>query len=213
MIFHYILPLSDHFSHPHSLCFFFPYLLLVLQLCIWTLASTFPSGSSWPIMGILLPLGLHFGLTLTLIVPRAWESSYTQPCKKCQGNRQLILFIFEVVKLSPIHIWKPLHTFHSKVKAFPSEPLSLSTTGCYKNKYTIQFLWMACISRFVTAILSAETELALGTIRVKHVVEIWIYSLYIQNTLRLVHLQSEDIVTYTSCNYWTTCVFYIHKWL
>ena len=44
---------------------------------------------------------------------------------------------------------------------------SLSTTGCYKNKYTIQFLWMACISRFATAILSGETELALGTIRVK----------------------------------------------
>ena len=44
---------------------------------------------------------------------------------------------------------------------------SLSTTGCYKNKYTIQFLWLACISRFATAILSVETELALGTIRVK----------------------------------------------
>ena len=29
---------------------------------------------------------------------------------------------------------------------------SLSTTGCYKNKYTIQFLWMACISRFAKAI-------------------------------------------------------------
>ena len=35
----------------------------------------------------------------------------------------LILFIFEVENLSPIHIWKPLHTFHSKVKALTSEPL------------------------------------------------------------------------------------------
>ena len=41
---------------------------------------------------------------------------------------------------------------------------SLSTT---KNKYTIQFLWVACVSRFATAILRGETELALGTIRVK----------------------------------------------
>ena len=44
---------------------------------------------------------------------------------------------------------------------------SLSTTGCYKNKYTIQFLWMVCISRFSAAISSSETELALGTVRVK----------------------------------------------
>ena len=43
---------------------------------------------------------------------------------------------------------------------------SLSTTGCFKNKYTIQFLWMACLSRFATAILSGETVIALGTIRV-----------------------------------------------
>ena len=32
-------------------------------------------------------------------------------------------FFFEVVKLSPRHIWKPLHTVHSKVKASTSEPL------------------------------------------------------------------------------------------
>ena len=44
---------------------------------------------------------------------------------------------------------------------------ALSTTDCYKNKYTIQFLWVACISRFATAILSGETELPLCTIRVK----------------------------------------------
>ena len=42
---------------------------------------------------------------------------------------------------------------------------SLSTTGCYKNKYTIQFLWMACMSQFATSTLSGETELAFGTIR------------------------------------------------
>ena len=43
---------------------------------------------------------------------------------------------------------------------------SLSTTGCNKNKYTVQLLWTACISRFATAILSVETELAFGIIRV-----------------------------------------------
>ena len=53
-------------------------------------------------------------------------------------------------------------------QSLPIWTTSLSTTGCYKNKYTIQFLWMACISRFSTAILSVETELALGTIRVKY---------------------------------------------
>ena len=60
---------------------------------------------------------------LTLIVPRAWEIGYTQSCIKCRGNRKFILFIFEVVKLSPIHIWKPLHAFHSRVKALTFEPL------------------------------------------------------------------------------------------
>ena len=53
-------------------------------------------------------------------------------------------------------------------QSLPIWTTSLSTTGCYKNKYTIQCLWMACISRFSMAILSGETELALGTIRVKY---------------------------------------------
>ena len=35
---------------------------------------------------------------------------------------------------------------------------SLSTIGCYKSKYTTQFLWMACIGRFAAAILSGETD-------------------------------------------------------
>ena len=60
---------------------------------------------------------------LTLIVPRAWDIGYTQPCINARGSRLLILFIFEVAKISPKHIWKPLHTFHSKVKASTSEPL------------------------------------------------------------------------------------------
>ena len=60
------------------------------------------------------------------------------------------------------------HIIHSTARSKPSLLNHfLFTTGCYKTKYTIQFLWMACISRLATAILSGETELALGTIRVR----------------------------------------------
>ena len=72
---------------------------------------------------------------------------------------------------------KTLHFTHLEATSYIPQQVqslhfwttSLFTTGCYKNKYTTQFSWMACISRFVTTILSGETDLALGTIRVKHV--------------------------------------------
>ena len=106
-------------------------------------------------------------LTLTLIVPRAWEIGYTQPCIKCQG-KTLTHFVY---------FWsrKTLHYTHLEATSYILQQgqslhfwtTSLFTTGCYKNKYTTQFLWMACISRFATAILNSETELALGTVRVK----------------------------------------------
>ena len=71
--------------------------------------------------------------------------------------------------------WKTLPYTHLEVTSYiPLQgqslhfwTTSLFTTGCYRTKYTIQFLWMACINRFATAILSGETELALGTIRAK----------------------------------------------
>ena len=69
-----------------------------------------------------MPYTIYY-LILTLIVPRAWNIGFTHPFINCQGSWLLILFIFEVVKLSLIHIWKPFHTFHSKVKAFTSETL------------------------------------------------------------------------------------------
>ena len=75
------------------------------------------------ILLVALWLYCQSNFNLTLIVPRAWEIGYTQPCIKCQGRRLFILFIFEVEKLSTIHIGKPLHTFHNKIKAFTSEPL------------------------------------------------------------------------------------------
>ena len=43
--------------------------------------------------------------------------------RKMPGEDAFSLFIFEFEKLSPKHISKPLHTFHSKIKAFTSEPL------------------------------------------------------------------------------------------
>ena len=67
----------------------------------------------------------------------------------------------------------PLYTSGSHfVHSTPRSKLSLLNHfpiyyRLLKNKYTIQFLWMARLSRFATAILSGETELALGTIRVK----------------------------------------------
>ena len=70
---------------------------------------------------------------------------------------------------------------------------SLSTTGSYKNRYAIQFFWMACISRFALAILSGETELALGNIRVNYfsltpknigTICVWLWSsLNVSNTI------------------------------
>ena len=50
------------------------------------------------------------------------RSAIRNPTWNARGSRLLIFFTFEVEKLSTIHIWKPLHTFHSKVKAFTSEP-------------------------------------------------------------------------------------------
>ena len=80
---------------------------------------------------------------------------------------------FEVVKLSPRHMWKPLQYIPQQGQSLHIWTISLSTTGCYKNKYAIKFFWVACISRFATAILSGETELALVTIRVKSHIKHW----------------------------------------
>ena len=102
-------------------------------------------------------------LILTLIVPRAWEIGYTQ---KCQGKSTTHFVYFWIRKTLP-------YTHLEANSYIPQQGQNLhfwSTslfTGCYKTKYTIQFLWMAYISRFATAILSGETELALGTISVK----------------------------------------------
>ena len=101
---------------------------------------------------------------LSLIVPRAWKNGYTLPCTKCQGKSATHFVYFWSRKILP-------YTHLEATPYIPQQGRSLhiwssSLSGCYKNKYTIQFLWMACMSRFATAILSGETELALGTARV-----------------------------------------------
>ena len=106
--------------------------------------------------------------SLTLIVPRASEIGYTQPCIKCRGISATHFVYFWSRKTLPYTHLEATSYIPQQGLSFHIWTTSLSTTGCYKNKYTIQFLWMACISRFAAAISSGETELALGTIRVKY---------------------------------------------
>ena len=103
---------------------------------------------------------------LTLIVPRAWEIGYTQPCIKCRVKSATHFVYFWSRKTLPYTHLEATSYIPQQDQSIHIWTTSLSTTGCYKNKYTIQFLWMACISRFAAAISSGETELALGTIRV-----------------------------------------------
>ena len=112
-------------------------------------------------------IAVDYMLHLTLMMPRAWDIGYMQPFINCQGKSTTHFVYFEVVKLSPRHIWKPLQYIPQQGQSLHIWTTSLSITGCYKNKYTIQFLWMACRSRFAMLILNDETELASSTIRVK----------------------------------------------
>ena len=99
-------------------------------------------------------------------MPSAWDIGYTQPFINCQGKSATNFFYFWSCKTPPRHIWKPRQYIPQQGRSLHIWTTSLSTTGCYKNKYIIKFFWVVCISRFATAILSGETELALGTIRV-----------------------------------------------
>ena len=111
---------------------------------------------------------VHTLIKLTLIVPRAWEIGYTQPCIKCLGKSTTHFVYFLSRKALPYTHVEATSYIPQQGQSLHLWTTSLFTTGCYKTKYTIQFLWMACISRLASAILSGETELALGTVRVKH---------------------------------------------
>ena len=85
---------------------------------------------------------------------------------KCRGKSATHFAYFRSRKTLPYTHLEATSYIPQQCQSLHICTTSLSTTGSYKNKYTIQFLWMACISRFVAAILSGETDLALGTIRV-----------------------------------------------
>ena len=104
-------------------------------------------------------------LSLTLTVPRAWEISYMQPCIKCRGKSATHFVYFWSLKTLPYTHLEATSYIPQQGQSLHIWTSSLSTTDCYKNKYTIQLLWMVCISWFAAAIWSGETELALGTIR------------------------------------------------
>ena len=103
-------------------------------------------------------------------MPRAWDIGYTQPCIKCQEKSATHVVYFWSCKTLPYTQLETFSYIPQQGQSLHIWTTSQSTTGCYKNKYTIQFLWMACISQFATAILSGETELALGTMRVNHLI-------------------------------------------
>ena len=89
-----------------------------------------------------------------------------QHCIKCQGKSTSHFVYFWSRKTLPYSHLEATSYIPQQGQSLHFWTTSLFTTGCYINKYTIQFLWMACISRFAKAILSEDTELALGTIRV-----------------------------------------------
>ena len=104
---------------------------------------------------------------LTLIVPRAWDIGFTHPFINCQGKSATHFVYFWSLKTLPYTHLEAILYIPQQRQSLHIWNTSLSTTGCYKNKYTIQFLKLACISRFAAAISSSKTELTLGTIRVK----------------------------------------------
>ena len=104
---------------------------------------------------------------LTLIVPRAWEISYMKPCVKCREKSATHFVYFWSLKTLPYTHLEATSYIPQQGQSLHFWTTSLFTKGCYKTKYTIKFLWMACISWFAAAISSGETALALGTIRVK----------------------------------------------
>ena len=118
---------------------------------------------------------------LTPIVQRAWEIGYTQPCIKCWGKTPTHFVYFWSKKTLPYTHLEATSYIPQQGQSVHIWTTSLSTTGCYKNKYNIQFLWMVCTSRFATAILSRETKLALCTIRVK------------ENRIKLFQLNQTDL--------------------
>ena len=100
-------------------------------------------------------------------MPRGWEIGSKQPCIKWQKNSAIhFVYFWSRKTLTCTHL-EATSYIPQQGQSLHIWTTSLSTTGCYKNKYTVLVLRLACISRFAAAILSGEIELALSTIRVK----------------------------------------------
>ena len=76
---------------------------------------------------------------LTLIVPRAWDIGYMQPCINCQGKSATHFVYFCSLKTLPYTHLEAISYIPQQGQSLHIWNTSLSTTGCYKNKYTIQF--------------------------------------------------------------------------
>ena len=102
-------------------------------------------------------------------MPRAWDIGFTHPFINCQGKSATHFVYFWSRKTFPYTHLEAISYIPQQGQSLHIWNTSLSTIGCYKNKYIIQFLKLVCMSRFSTAISSSKTELALGTIRVNTV--------------------------------------------
>ena len=89
----------------------------------------------------------EFQCCLTLIVPRAWEIGYTEPCINSQGKSATHFVYFWSRKTLPYTHLEATSYIPQQGESLHIWTTSLSTIGCYKNKYTIQFLSMPCFSR------------------------------------------------------------------
>ena len=174
--FHYLLPIGCRREEKFVIDVplkMFSFSQFIVDVCIWKVQEQFSRSRPY-IFYCSLVFCCKSGRSvprhvtwLTLIVPRAWEIGYMQPCIKCQGKSTTHFVYFCSRKTLQYTHLETTPYIPQQGQSLHIWTTSLSTTGCYKNKYTIQFVWMACISRFATEILSGETELALGTIRVK----------------------------------------------
>ena len=108
-----------------------------------------------------------FPLDLTLIVPRGWEIGSKQPCLKCQENSATHFVYFWSRKPPSLYISGTSSiNYKSKVKAFTSERLPHLLQAVTKISILYNFYHCRVLADRLPAILSGETEIALGTIRV-----------------------------------------------
>ena len=78
--------------------------------------------------------------SLTLIVPRAWDIGFTQPCILCQRKTATHFVYFWSRKTLPYTHLEAISFIPQLGQSLHIWNTSLSTIGYYKNKYTIQFL-------------------------------------------------------------------------